>query len=554
MRRLLLVLGACGASSRATDPGPAKPLLAVAPADATEAPRIAPDAAVAPDALVLPSCLGLECLVQARAAWKRHDRGVAILIANTACTGGEPQACLLAADYVDETPGSRLAPAELRTRGIAGLEDACDKDRAEACLLLGRLRLHGRHGTRDPVRGKVLVTRACDLGSADACVVLASGEPDAKRTLALLERGCKGGSQNACVAVGDRILAGDRPRARKMFQAACEANVAAGCLAEGREQRRAKQPALAATAFEKGCGLEPGASCVEAGKLAEPTQPGHTRDLYAEACDDNYGAACVELGLLIAGGKGGDRDWGAAIRLYHKACELETPGACEQELRAKAHPPDWRCATEAACTKLCDETIAKSCTKLGELVSATGDCEAGTAQYIKACGLGDGRGCRLAANHSGDPDIYNHGCDAGDVESCVLRDVATYRGARNPEGLKALHDACTAQRGDACVWYWDTLDDPPAILLLQTACDRKDARACRFLASHLGVRTTPGGSGTCCSELAESEIKAERAQAKRGTAALHRACVLGDRRSCAVEREGSSLGPACPADDLRWEW
>jgi len=54
--------------------------------------------------------------------------------------------------------------------GFRVLTTACDRDAAEACLLLGYEYLNGGHVETDPGRASELFARACELGDEQGCV------------------------------------------------------------------------------------------------------------------------------------------------------------------------------------------------------------------------------------------------------------------------------------------------------------------------------------------------------------------------------------------------
>jgi hypothetical protein len=102
--------------------------------------------------------------------------------------------------------------------------------------------------------------------------------------------------------------------------------------------------------------------------------------------------------------------------------------------------PDWHCASEAACSKLCDEGIGRSCRRLGELEYA-GD-EANVDKYMdafrRACDARDGDGCLFAANVDKDggtnhglggfdrkvAGYYERGCAYGNQAACLYAQLA----------------------------------------------------------------------------------------------------------------------------------
>jgi hypothetical protein len=222
-------------------------------------------------------------------------------------------------------------------------------------------------------------------------------------------------------------------------------------------------------------------------------------------------------------------------------CTHAAAGVCVEAARVKAHPPDWHCTTEVACTTLCDEKLGKSCTKLGELVAAR-SCDAAAQAFETGCALGDLRGCRLAGNRavgSRAATFYETACAGGDVEGCVLRDALAFRVDRKSETLERLHRACLANRGDACVWFASEIDATRAIKLLHAACEHDDGHACRMEANLIHTMATYETIDVAVAE-------------KKVTARLHRACILGDAPACTLERPDTTTA-GCGVDELVWE-
>jgi TPR repeat protein len=127
----------------------------------------------------------------------------------------------------------------------------------------------------------------CDGGDTKACMRLAAAydsgagvPPDDEKSRSLFERACKLGDYEGCVSLGVQLEARelaipDGPkRAIALYQAACDHDVASGCLFMGyayagasghqavpRDDRRAQG------FFERACELKGASGCVHAGTL-----------------------------------------------------------------------------------------------------------------------------------------------------------------------------------------------------------------------------------------------------------------------------------------------
>lgn len=124
-------------------------------------------------------------------------------------------------------------------------KDKCQSGNAVSCTILGHKFLSGLDGaSKDPVRARGYLQKACGMGNAWGCNLLAyvysSGEGvprDPKRSVDLLRRACDLDSGIGCVHLGERYETGedvekDVRKAATLYQQACgRGSLEAGCEA-----------------------------------------------------------------------------------------------------------------------------------------------------------------------------------------------------------------------------------------------------------------------------------------------------------------------------------
>ncbi len=578
---LLIVLG-CGG------PPPSAPPAAPTPISARVAPPPdAPLAAVATCDPTAPECAcehgdAAACSELAAVEFQRGDRDLAIITAYGACQKDDVDGCLAAAVYLDKVHvAARLGttPAQLRERAITLLEQRCTADDPAACFELGKHVLRGKIAPVDPKRGVALVDRACTLGEARGCLTLASTldpRKDAARISGLYSRACTLGAMTGCTLYGDSLH--DRALAATICERACTGDDAAGCARTGHLLDKAGDHAHALERFRRACELEDGGSCADAAKLlVAANDPTTARTLYRIACERDLGPACAALGGLIGSGAGGDRDWSAAVALHDKACTLQVPASCAEAKRLRRTPPDGHCATKEQCEQLCTEQIGKSCTQLGKLAATAGECTAAISAFTTGCDRGDGEGCRLLGNHDAQDtdalEVYRRACAAKDADGCMLADFvrwqeADHDSAAQKQAVKALERDCAA-RPSACVWYGNAAQpDPRATMLLGSACDHQDGRACRSLALVVELDAFRDDDEDREDQAVEQRHEHDRQAKIRGL--LRKGCTLGDLLACNELESATGVTPVeveavrarvvellrarpCAPDDVVWE-
>jgi rhomboid protease GluP len=148
----------------------------------------------------------------------------------------------LALSLLGEQGASRLPWRRLPCAGgdVAECKASCELGVLESCAALGYKYASGEDVPRDYARARVLLTRACGGGLAEACTdlgVLYQGEggpPDPVRAYGLFRTACQGGSTDGCRKQGIALWYGrgtgpDRERARALFERACRAGDQRSC-------------------------------------------------------------------------------------------------------------------------------------------------------------------------------------------------------------------------------------------------------------------------------------------------------------------------------------
>jgi TPR repeat protein len=209
--------------------------------------------------------------------------------------------------------------------------------------------MDGRGVSRDVQRGTEMLLRACDGGTARACVVGARwlGDPlnahdmegaPLLRARFEVQHACLTGQLDACYQVGLLFYFGrdafprDRAMAAHAYARGCDLGDSRACnnlgdaLAYGEGVGRDAQ--RAAATFTKACRLGEALGCANLGYMAEhgqgmPQDLGRARALYRDACatGDVYG--CLHADMLKAQDAGAPRDTQRALSHWLRACDRE---------------------------------------------------------------------------------------------------------------------------------------------------------------------------------------------------------------------------------------
>lgn len=150
----------------------------------------------------------------------------------------------------------------------------------------------------------------------------------------------------------------------------CE-GIACTELGEALYKKRERPKAYAL--FVRGCQGQDGPACTAQGRMARSgyaqLPPREIAALFANACKLGHAAGCAELADHTLRGDGVDKDPGAALGLYERACKASNPVACVDQARLLAKgadgvPQDKKAAGELLgplCKKGRDATSATAC-------------------------------------------------------------------------------------------------------------------------------------------------------------------------------------------------
>lgn len=109
--------------------------------------------------------------------------------------------------------------------------------------------------------------------------------------------------------------------------------------------------------------------------------PEHARDLFQRACDAGYAKGCVDLGVLYEGGDGVAQDWNRAAMTFQRACDRGAPAGCNDlgNLYAEGHGVDPDPArARSLFQKACDGGVDAGCYNAVNLGAAAPGATAGT--------------------------------------------------------------------------------------------------------------------------------------------------------------------------------
>ena len=293
------------------------------------------------------------------------------------CAAGDAEGCAWLADRMAATGAPSADVLATATR-------ACDGGSARACVALGTWTAIGLGTPKDEARAneyrrraRNLLAPACEEGDPDACVQLASGEElgwvDSARAAALDGRAgqayaklCDDGDVPACAHVAGRALLsgplfGPISEAQsKLWSRICDLDVASVCLllSHGGEDSVAR---------DRSCRLGLVLACKGAA----------AQTLKAAACDDGEGEACSELAEALerAGADPAEPErlrararklLAAACSLYRGNCYLEAMMA-EKAVGGPVDLDEAVAALEVPCK------AAGHCDALGELLLRSPD-------------------------------------------------------------------------------------------------------------------------------------------------------------------------------------
>lgn len=364
---------------------------------------------------------------------------------------------------------------------------------------------------------------------------------DHVRAAALYEQACNAGSASGCLELGydynvGRGVAKDLLRAVALYQKGCDGGVAISCGNLGRMYRDgagvAKDEARAVPLFVTACKNQDGTACTALGFAYELGQ-GVTKDevrasaVYQQACDSGEPIGCFDLARLYLDGRGVSKDENRAVPLYKRACDGSYGPACDSlgglYLNGRGVTKnDQRAAIYFQMG--CDKGSPSSCRDLGWAYE-------------------NGRG--VAKDGSRAATLYGKACDDGDSWGCL--DVGSFyelgRGVAKDaaRAVEYYKKACDAQLAAGCSYLGSMYlsgtgvkpDDGRAFELFTLGCKGGDARGC----SDLGFMYE-GGRG-----VAKDQVRA--------VALYQQACDAGNATACSNLASDYLDGRGVPKDEAR---
>lgn len=296
------------------------------------------------------------------------------------CEGGNTEACFndgmaaLSAAQPRFSDARKAFSAACRPSvGSPGAGSAVSQHRPKACNELARLLRDAKGGPKDEPRAIEMFEIACKDGIDRACVDLAlllyTDEPAradrAVRAVVLLTDACAKVDPNrpltpeeeatkkpapvplsdACDALGHAYEAGigveppkkDEEKANELYQKACDARYAPGCVSAGLlavAKKGKDNVKKAADFYERACKLDARQGCFELAELHEKKAwPGAEDKLavafYKKTCNIDPTRGCYEAGALMEEGRVEARE-GEIESLYNLACEHGDAHACSR--------------------------------------------------------------------------------------------------------------------------------------------------------------------------------------------------------------------------------
>ncbi|HHO51304.1 MAG TPA: sel1 repeat family protein [Deltaproteobacteria bacterium] len=285
------------------------------------------------------------------------------------CDGGNMDAC-----YRDGNAAANAArPRYSEARKL--YQKAClptfrgsgrpEENHPEACHALAQLVRGAKGGPKDLPRAAELFEIACRGGIKDACVDLGIAvyappegsevREEPERAVELFFSACnevdltdlpaEGAAPlaRACEALGHAYEDGkgvekgakDLEKAAELYQKACDAQYAAGCVSAGLLMVRSRSKAKieeAAALFERGCKLDARHGCFDLAKLHEEKAWSAADDelaasFYRKSCAIDPTRGCYEAAWLMEQGKVTFRE-GEIESLYNQACDHGHTAAC----------------------------------------------------------------------------------------------------------------------------------------------------------------------------------------------------------------------------------
>lgn len=162
---------------------------------------------------------------------RRAYKGIGYSKLASMCRKGDGIACFRAAS-IDRKKGDM-------TKGLTHLQAGCDQNIADNCGVLGKIISRGKGVKKDPVKGKKIMEKGCNLGDASSCASPGMRDLKAKKfasAKSFFEKGCKGDAKMSCAMLGVMHRDGKgTPRsvaqARKFMNKSCRLGYKSACRA-----------------------------------------------------------------------------------------------------------------------------------------------------------------------------------------------------------------------------------------------------------------------------------------------------------------------------------
>jgi len=182
-------------------------------------------------------------------------------------------------------------------------DQACKAGNSGSCVHLGWMIGSGRGGPRDERRARTLLEQGCKAGVAEGCFALG----------AMFDDGV-GGPQ-------------DKARARALYDQACKGGYAQACSREGKPAipPPAGTKAKPAVPVDPERGREIFIDGLDAFSARDYPR---ARSLYEQACQAGSPTGCEYLGLMLVGGTGGPQDTARARELFDRTCKQGHVDSC----------------------------------------------------------------------------------------------------------------------------------------------------------------------------------------------------------------------------------
>lgn len=236
------------------------------------------------------------------------DPHFALELFTKGCELGDATACVYQADAYRNGDGVKRDP----NRAVEFYTQACvDKKLGRACRALGEIYILGDGVVRDAATSGTWYEQGCERNDAESCIGAALS----------IERG--------------DLLDPDPIRGRALFTKACELHHARGCTLLGERYETGfggaqKSIDLASAMYEAGCALQDAVACRNVGEMAlkgkgrpKDTEAGRRYLVDACAWDDYEGCRLLALALKKEG------RMEDAIKAGKRGCRLGHQASCE---------------------------------------------------------------------------------------------------------------------------------------------------------------------------------------------------------------------------------